>query len=212
MATIQVVDNFSTQAWASSSGTPVRGTTFLHGNEPNSLEISTTAANEFVYYSNFGGAPTRVMTGFWFYFSSFPGADAQIAKIDVASCEARLIMQSSGEPYIKADGSPTMASQLYGSNLSTGTWYWVELMLDVSANPWEFRAIIGATTLSTTGALAASDGGNGFVLLGTNRADTITCYYSYLHYGTATGDTDWFGEQSQSAGGTNVSAMMLGVG
>ena len=144
-----------------------------------------------MYYSSFGGTPTRVVAGFWAYWASFPGADAMIAKIDMGPCEARLIMQSSGEPYIKGDGTPTMGSVVYGSNLVAGVWYWIELMADKTVNPWIFRARIHNATIETSGAATASNCGSDFVLLGNNNSATHATRYSLLKYGTSSTDDDW---------------------
>ena len=200
MATVQVTDNFAAENWSTAAGSPDRVTSSpQHGYETYALEISTSATNEYVYYSTFGGSPTRVMVGFWFLFGTMPSADAQIAKIDFGSCEARLIMQSSGVPYIKADGTPGMVSSVFSSSLATNTWCWVELMLDVSADPWVLRANLNGSTVTTSGTATATTAGSAFVLLGTNRADTMTCRYSYMNYGTAASSTDWFGQLSSGA-------------
>lgn len=193
MPIVQFTDTFATQAWLADAGSPTRVPLPVQPPSSQSLEISTTAALEYVYYNPFGGTPTRVVGGFFFRYNSLPGGDAQIAKLDMGPAEGRLIMQASGRPFIIVDGTPTMASVDLGRDLVANRWYWAELMADKSANPWEFRANIDGTVISTTGAAAASNCGSDFMLLGTNRTDTETVYLSYLKYGRAFGDSDWFG-------------------
>lgn len=193
MPTVQFTDNFAEQNWAASSGSPARVLLPVQPPSSQSLEITTTAALEYVFYNTFGGTPARALAGFFFRFDAFPGTNAQIAKMDMGPTEARLVMNASGEPSIKSDGAPTMTEVYLGRNLSTGVWYWAELMSDKSANPWVFRARIDGTDISTSGAAAASNCGGDFVLLGTNRADTETVYLSYLKYGVPVGSSDWYG-------------------
>lgn len=197
MPTIQRVDDFVTQNWSTSSGTPLRVATPLHAQEKSSLEISTSAALEYVIYSAFGGTPTMVVCGFWFYLNALPAANTMIAKIDMGPVEGRIRTNPSGQLYIAGDGTPTMASAFLANNLSIQTWYWIELLVDKSANPWVLKANRDGNIASTSGAVAASNCGADFVMLGTNGAETLTAYYSYLEYGTANNNTDWLGAPSR---------------
>ena len=189
-------DDFSVQRWAASSGSPTRVTSPVHAPEQYSLEINPSASSEYVYYSPFGGTPTRVVAGFWWRMPSLPGANAtMIGKIDAGPTECRMRVDSSGAVFIAADGTPSMASVYLGSDLVAGTWYWIEMMIDKSANPWVFRARINGTTFSTSGAAAASNCGGDFLMLGNNENETFSSNFSYPVYATASSATDWLGPQ-----------------
>lgn len=187
-------DQFGTfGTWNGKSQSPTLLTTPAPATGWRTLEIS--ALNEFVFWNIPDNGYTRVVFGVWLRFPAFPSATGtRVFKIDADTTECWMRITSSGEPIIRADGTPTMSDANSGINLSLNTWYWTQLMVDVSANPWQFQFKRGSTVVQTTGAAAASNMNNGNFLLGNTSGESLTFYYAHPIMGVAADDNDWWGE------------------
>lgn len=178
--------------WTGSAGSP----TIVSSIQPPSggKSLQCNAIGEYVYWDIPDNGYTRVVLGVWVQWDTFPAASITRAfKIDGDTTEGWCRISSSGEPNIIGDGSPSMSSTFLGSNLSTDTWYWCQIMFDKSANPWELRAKINSTVISTTGAAAASNMNTGNWLLGnTAGGEALTVYYGHAKMGSAASDDDWW--------------------
>lgn len=208
MATILVTDDFSAQNWSVSGGTPTRVSSPLHAYDPMSLQINPSGAAEYAQYAPFGSTPTRVVAGWWWRIEGTPGSTQVVGAIDMGSCQGLLAIKNTGQMFIRADGTPTISEVATGFSPSLSTWYWLEFMVDKSANPWEIRSNLNGTVSSGTGAQAASNCGSDYVVLGSELSSTYTAYYAYLNYGTAANDSDWITEQTTAPPAPTVVAWM----
>lgn len=194
MPTLIFEDEFGTfGTWNGKSGSPTILTSPAPASGWRTLELN--ALNEFVFWNIPDNGYTRVVFGVWLRFPAFPSVTGtRVFKIDYGLTEGWMRITASGEPIIRADGTPTMSDANSGLNLSLNTWYWTQLMADVSANPWELRFKLGSTVIQTTGAAAASNLNNGNFLLGNTSGESLTFYYANPMMGVAADDDDWWGQ------------------
>lgn len=215
MPTLITEDTFeSGGTWDGSAGTPVIVSSPVPQSSTRALQLN--AIGEYVYWNIPDSGYVRCVLGAWIRFPSFPATnDTHVFKLDFGPTEGWMVVNTSGQPYIRADGTPTMGSQYHSADLVADNWYWTQLMADVSANPWELKLNIGGTVTTTTGAAAASNLNPGIFLLGnTTGGDAITVYHGHAKMGVASDDNDWFAEPPPpTAGGATAGRMLLlGVG
>lgn len=181
--------------WTSSSGTP----TIVSAPAPPSAlnSLLCDANNDRVTWQIADVGYTRLVLACWINFASFPGSVTRVFKIDAGLSEGWVAQQASGQPSVSSDGTPTITRVFSGVDYQLNTWYWTQVMYDVSANPWEVRLNANGTVVANTGAAAASnlDAGN-FTIGNTGIGDTITVYYGHIMMGVAADDNDWFAQPS----------------
>jgi len=79
--------------------------------------------------------------------------------------------------------------------MTIGIWRWVQLMYDVSANPWEMRyKPESQAVVANTGAASASNLNPGLVALGETGGvgEATTQYFGHVKIGIAANDDDWW--------------------
>ena len=167
--------------------------------QPSSLQINPAGATEYVFYesfSSFGESPTRICAGFWFYLNALPAANREIAAVSInLSDEAVVGVSSAGEIWISRDGGTGLTGT--GKIIPIQTWVWVELMVDVSANPWLLGVQVdGASETWITNASAATNLNSGHLHIGPTGSTTLTAYYGLPHYAIPTTDYGWMGAQT----------------
>lgn len=192
MPTLIFQDQFTTGGtWNTSNGTPVIVSSPVPPDGGKALECN--AIGDYVFWNIPDSGYTRCVWGCWWQCTSF-GIATHSFKIDSGTSEGWLSLNdTSGEFFIIATGTPAMSSVFSGVTPLINTWYWLQLMLDVSANPWELRFKVSGTVISTTGAAAASNLDPGIFLLGnTVGGSALTQYYAHAKAGVAVDDNDWW--------------------
>lgn len=195
MPTVQATDDFNHAIDAGYYtdgffGTPTAVSSPLYQSQPKSLEIITGAGATGVR-ENLTGTPTHGWMAFPFRTSAV--ADViQVANFWAAGfSEAGTLNMTSTGLYV------TLATDSTAIAISANTWYWVEMIYDVSANPHELFLKVGGTTVSTTSAVAATTVESA-QLLG-QFTPSKTFHYGLWKYGSAASDSDWLGEPTEGA-------------
>lgn len=194
MPTLIAEDTFETGGtWNGSAGSPTIVTTPVPVSSTRSLECN--AIGEYVYWNIPDSGYTRCVFGVWVRWDTFPtSTTTRVFKIDSGPCEGWMRQDNSGNANIIGDGTPGIGVTYLGQNLVVDTWYWCQIMFDVSANPWEIRGKVdNYTVISNTGAATATNLNPGNFLLGnTSGGEALTVYYSHAKMGVATDDNDWW--------------------
>jgi hypothetical protein len=193
MPTLILEDQFTTGGtWTASAGTPVIGSSPAPPDGGNSLECN--AAGDYVYWDIPNSGYTRCVWGVWVYFDTFPATTTtHCFKLDSGPSEGWLSTEASGQLVGNSSGTPTIAGFTVAGAVAIDTWHWLQIMYDVSANPWEMRLNVNGTVGSGTGAAAASNLNPGIFLLGnTAGGNAYTVYFGHPKAGVAADDNDWW--------------------
>jgi hypothetical protein len=134
------------------------------------LEISNTVS-EGVQYSSI--ASNFVTTAFYFRFASLPGATVKLVRLLNASGSSYIRCSSAGQISIIV-GAGSAAN--VGSPISVNTWYRFVGEIDTSTGTASFRAELNNGT-EATATNAQVSANTTAVQLGSDAADTYTCYF-----------------------------------
>jgi hypothetical protein len=142
------------------------------------------------------GTPTRGFVAFALRFSAFPtGADTRLLTIsslgDLAECF--LYINTIGQLYINVgpNFSPNAAA------LSLDTWYWIEVIFDVSTTTYTatWRINEASQTGVNSGVLASASTIDYAQLLSFSGEGTMTWRCGGWTWGSASSGTDWLGKR-----------------
>ena len=188
------------------AGNPAAVGTPLYHSQPQSLKIVTGSGNSGVRH-NLTGAPTRGWCGFAFQSDLAGTVDCNVCGFQSAALDVgRLAIGTSGL-YLYTSTAPVGASLA----ISAATWYWIEMIFDVSGANHQMYGRVNGVDLGTPGAHAAGSSSNVSFhqLIGLAGDSSVTTnYYGVWYYGSAANNTDWLGEPS--AGGRLGGAAALG--
>lgn len=180
-------------------GTPTAVTTPLYQSRLNSLSIDSPG-NEGVR-KNITGSPSR---GWQAFPVRIPGNPTTTAVTFCAihsvtsNIQARISVNTSGviHAFIGA------GSQQNGPTLTADTWYWVEMIYNVSAATHSLLWRVNGTDQTTaTVAATGSDSCDYAQLVSLSGNGTLTWHVGgYWNWGSAASDSDWLGEPSEAVG------------
>lgn len=218
MPTLIEEDKFETGGtWDSTEGTPTIVSTPVPQSATRSVHLNPSGAAESIRYNSFNGTQSRVVVGMWLRVVSPSGSgEARLMGIwcGAGTTFALQKLLVSADMAVSMDGTPSVGSQYKGSAIATDTWYWSQIMVDISANPWEVRGKIDGAEWSGTGAAAGSTiPSSGYVKIGTDLTNTYTVYVGHLKIGTASSDSDWWPEPAAVTTSSGAGRLLLlGVG
>lgn len=201
MPTLILEDKFADLANWTTNGSPTVVSSPAPPSGGNALEINVL--DEYVQWPIPDTGITRLVLGLWWQAGSWPVSATRAWKIDAGPTEGWVRLRPNGETQIQSDGTPSIAGFFSTEVMDIGTWRWVQLMYDVSANPWELRYRNSTgTVVSGTGAAAASNLNPGTVTLGETGGvgSATTQYFAHVKVGTAATDDDWWDMPTQVLG------------
>lgn len=160
-------------------------TTVVRGSEAQSLKLTCSASAAYLI-KNFTTNPTHIVAVAYVNFSVLPTANTRLLNIFYSGVgEIGVGFDfTNGRFCLRTPGAGTIP-QTTGPVVTTGTWYRIEMHLDVSANPWVItgKYAIGDDTSSVTdlgsatAAIAANPTG-GRIELGSNASVTWTANFT----------------------------------
>lgn len=216
MPTVQGSDNFDhaidagyyTDGFFSpGAGNPEAVISPLYRSQAKSLHITTGAGNSGVRH-NVSGSPTRGWAGFAFQCSSLlpEGQEVTVAGFSSAATDAGRISLGSTGLYLNNSGGSAVEFAI-----SSGTWYWVEMIFDVSGTSHNVYGRIGGVDMTAPTAFSAGSASTvdfHQLLSLADDSGTVSDYYSLWEWGQATSNADWLGEP----GAVVAVSFMSGVG
>lgn len=208
MPTLIHQDKFDTGGtWNLTEGSPTIGSSPATPIGGNSVELNPAAAAESIRYNVFDNTQSRVVVGLWVRFSAFSSSgESRFIGVwgGTGTTFGLMRILPSGSTGLIGDGTPTIPNAYRsGADLSLDTWYWMQMMFDKTADPWELRGNIeGFSVWNTTAtATAGTFPSTAYVKIGTDlTTNTYTMYVGYLKIGTAASDDDWWEEPSGDIG------------
>ena len=170
-------------------GTPVAVGTPLYASQPATLEIETPGGAEGVRH-DLSGSPTRGWAAFPFQTPALASGSFSVANFSTPG-------GSSGQMLLGSTGLFIANSTNNGAEtpITPDTWYWVEMIFDVSANPHQVYGRVNGVDMGAppTGHAVAADAIEFHQLV--NFGDTgETALYGWWQWGTAASISDWLGE------------------
>ncbi len=172
------------------AGNPEAVAAPLYRSQQKSLHIITGAGNSGARH-NLTGTPTRGWAAFpWQTPDTL--ADCTICGFQSLGTDVgRLAMGTTGL-YLYTSTAPPAASFA----VDTNTWYWIEMIFDVSTGTHQvYGRIAGEDMPAPTGHVAAASTVDFHQLIGlAGDTATIDNYYGYWEWGSAASNSDWAGE------------------
>lgn len=188
-------------------GTPTQVSTPTYQANPKTLSIVTTGGNVGARH-NISGSPTRGWKGVALRLPALPTVGQ-----DISVCGFQSTAVTVGRLHCGSVGLYLSNSSFNGTEfaISIDTWYWVEMIFDVSGNDHNVYGRIGTSDMTSPAAHAAgASSALDFDQLISLGGDTsgITEFYSLWKWGSAASNSDWLGEPT--SGGRLGAAQMVG--
>lgn len=174
----------------------------LYQERLNSLRVDVIASTNIGVRKNITGSPSRGWTGFPLMIDDNP-VTSSISVLGLHSVtsniQARLAVSTGGVLFAFIGGG----SNQNGPTLTLDTFYWIEVIYDVSAATHELLwRVNGVDQTTATVAATGSDSIDYGQLVTVSGSGTGIWYAGgYWSWGSAISDTDWLGEPSPPSSG-----------
>lgn len=218
MPSVQGIDDFNHNIDAAYysdgfTGTPTGVSTPLYQTRNRTLQVDAALANEYVIH-NISAAPARG----WFAFPL--RRDAAPSAGGLLVCEIHAVTNNT-RGQIRYTGTGGILASIIGETTgstqfatSTGTFYWVEAILDASGTTHSLYWRVNGTNQTTCAKTGLSADTVNYVALGSEASDNGLTWYTggYWAWGSAVSTTDFLGEPSAPSGVVTGSMTLMGVG
>lgn len=163
------------QHWLIGAGTPTISTSTVR-NGARSLRCNPTASTAYVTSPALGSLNT-VVTRVAVYFATLPNVDREVATY-TSHTGAGLYFKASDSKLYPGYNSGTITFGSTGVTVTTGQWYYIDIKINASTNPWTIDVSVnGATTTQLIRSVAGQTTSDNLLLGFIGGSTTADVFY-----------------------------------